>query len=799
MTWHRLSLRYRIAATIFVLEMVMVAVTLWQMSALSFETGNQRFGRQTEATLNLLSDLSRVALVTEEYAELQPYFEQVGHEQYVSQILLVDANNKIVSTTHPSLIGLSPPALSGGDENFWGTRALSNESGPLGLLAVQFSRAELLQSIHETRDRGLTIAIVGMAVIAVIGLLMGYVLTRRLEILERAARRFAAGEPDVAANLSGNDEVARLGQTFDQMSRKIAADIADLRASKERFELAVSGTNDGIWDWDMITGTAFYSAHFKEMLGFGASDGNFEPSIQAWKDRIHPDDREYVLTKLEDYLSGGGQFFASDHRLRTKDGDYITAQMRGKVLRDNRARPQRMAGSLTNISERKHHEAVLQHQSLHDALTGLPNRTLLNDRLEHAILLAHHQNEPLAVVMMGMDRFKDINNTLGHQIGDELLKQIAARLQARLKETDTVARFGGDEFSLLLSGMNREAAVVAVGRVIQALEPPFTIADHVLTIEASFGVAIYPEHGADGNALIKCADVAMYAAKQAHSGYAVYDPARDQNTPRRLALMGELRSAIEEGRLLLHYQPKIELGSGIVSGVEALVRWEHPERGLVTPDEFIPLAEQSGMINTLTERVLDAGLRQQHEWARAGIKLMLAVNLSARNLQDLQLPDKIAKLLRTWQIRPEWLELEITESAIMADPTRALKILTSLHAMGIHLSIDDYGTGYSSLAYLRRLPVNELKIDRSFVKGMTHDESNAVIVQSTIDLGHNLGLRVAAEGVENLGILELLKKLGCNAAQGYYLSQPLPANELERRFRRTRPSDPLAAANKPTG
>jgi diguanylate cyclase (GGDEF)-like protein/PAS domain S-box-containing protein len=799
MMWHRLSLKYRIAVTIFVLEAVMVAVTLWQMSSLSLEAGSQHFSRQTEATITLLSDLSRIALLTEEYAELQPYIEQIGREPYVAQVFLTNVDNKVVSTTHPSLIGLRLPSLDDEDEKFWGRRELSNEAGPLGLLAIQFSRAPLLQSIREARNRGLTIAIVGMAIIAMIGLLMGYVLTRRLELIERAAQRFAEGQLNATANLTGNDELAQLGQTFDKMARKIAADIVELKESKERFELAVSGTNDGIWDWNILTDRADFSPHFKEMLGFGGNDKQFAPSIWSWKERIHPDDREHVLTKLEDYLRSSGQFFTSDHRIKTKNDQYIWGLLRGKVLRDEKGWPVRMAGSLTNISEHKRQEASMHHQALHDALTGLPNRVLLDDRLEHAILLAHHQNEPLAVVMMDMDRFKDVNDTLGHQIGDVLLKQIAARLQTTLSETDTVARFGGDEFSILLSGMNREGAAAAVDRAVQKLKPPFTIDNHHLNIEASFGIALYPEHGSDGNTLIKRADVAMYAAKQARSGYAVYDPTRDQNSPRRLALMGELRNAIEYNKLLLHYQPKVDLSSGLVCGVEALVRWEHPERGLVSPDDFIPLAEQSGMIDALTERVLDAGLRQQHDWARAGVKLVLAVNLSARNLQNLQLPDKIAALLRTWAVRPEWLELEITESAIMADPTCALKILTALHAMGIRLTIDDYGTGYSSLAYLRRLPVNELKIDRSFVKNMTHDESNAMIVRSTIDLGHNLGLRVVAEGVESLGILELLRELGCNAAQGYYLSKPLPADELEHHFRRTRAASVLPVAKKKAG
>ncbi len=421
------------------------------------------------------------------------------------------------------------------------------------------------------------------------------------------------------------------------------------------------------------------------------------------------------------------------------------------------------------------------HQALHDALTGLPNRTMLRDRTDQAIHQADRELVPAALLLIDLDRFKEVNDTLGHHYGDQLLVQVGERLQAALRQVDTVARLGGDEFAVLLPRIETGEGATTVARKLQdVLEEPFLLEDLALDVEASIGVAVYPQHGSDADELLQHADIAMYVAKETHAGFVLFDPAQDQHSPRRLALLGELRRAIESDQLVLHYQPKVDAHSGRVLGVEALVRWQHPDHGLIPPGEFIPLAERTGLIGPLTHYVLDAALRQCQQWRQAGHELAVAVNISARRLLDVEFPDEVASLLARWEVPARLLVVEITESTIMADPDRALEILGRLDAMGVQLSIDDFGTGYSSMAYLKSLPVHELKVDRSFVTQMNSDSRDAVIVRSTIDLGRNLGLRVVAEGVEDQTTLQELDVLGCDAIQGYYVSRPVPPDDLIR-------------------
>jgi diguanylate cyclase (GGDEF)-like protein len=435
---------------------------------------------------------------------------------------------------------------------------------------------------------------------------------------------------------------------------------------------------------------------------------------------------------------------------------------------------------VAGASRRLRHQAeVNQHQALHDSLTGLANRALFRDRAQQAILAANREGIQVAILLMDLDRFKDINDTLGHHSGDLLLQEVAHRLTGTLREGDTVARLGGDEFAVVLPRvLEASAAVEAARRIRKAVEEPLVLQNLVVRVEPSIGIAVYPEHGDDVDLLIQHADVAMYVAKAANSGHELYDADVDEHNPYRLTLVGELRHAIDENQLVLHYQPKAELATGEIKGVEALVRWKHPTRGLLQAGDFISVAQRTGLIKPLTLWVLDSALSQCRRWHDEGFELSVAVNLSARNLLDLQLPQDIASLLDKWNVAPGWLELEITESTIMADPVRAIEVLTRLSDMGVGFSVDDFGTGYSSLAYLKRLPVSELKIDRSFVMNMSKDDNDAIIVRSTIDLGRNLGLRVVAEGVETEDVWHSLQGLGCDTAQGYYLSRPVSPEEL---------------------
>jgi len=424
---------------------------------------------------------------------------------------------------------------------------------------------------------------------------------------------------------------------------------------------------------------------------------------------------------------------------------------------------------------------ALQHQALHDALTGLPNRTLLHDRLEQTLRTMERNATPLALLLLDLDRFKVINDTLGHHAGDALLRQVAARVQDSLRTSDTVGRLGGDEFAVLLPGTDASGAILVAHAILAALAVPLELEGQTVHVGGSVGVALAPAHGSEGASLLRRADVAMYVAKRAGSGYAVYDPLHDGYSPGRLMREAELRHALATGGLVLHYQPTVDLRNGRAMGVEALVRWMHPTHGLLMPDQFIPLAEQTGLIVPLTQWVLEQALAQCDAWARAGRRLGVAVNLSVRTLHDEHLPDTLAWLLRRHAITPERVTLEITETVLMADPAQAHAVLTRLSALGVRVAIDDFGTGYSSLGYLKQLPVDAVKIDKSFVQSMGQMATkDTAIVRSVVELGHNLGLTVVAEGVEDRGAWEQVRALGGDVAQGYYMSQPLALPSLER-------------------
>jgi diguanylate cyclase (GGDEF)-like protein len=442
----------------------------------------------------------------------------------------------------------------------------------------------------------------------------------------------------------------------------------------------------------------------------------------------------------------------------------------------------RMAGATG--AKKEEAEALLGHQALHDTLTGLPNRSCFYDRTEQAMRQGARDGFSSAVMLFDLDRFKEINDTLGHNYGDRVLTEVGPRIRSVLREADTVARLGGDEFCVLLpqvSGLG-EALEVAE-RITAVLEEPLEVDAMVLGTEASCGIAMAPDDGDSADLLLQRADVAMYVAKASNVNVVAYTDELDVNTPARLTLVGDLRTAIAEDQLVLHYQPKAEMESKRIRGVEVLVRWHHPSLGFLPPDQFIPIAEHTGLIKPLTNWVLDTALRQCRQWldqtnAVGWSDLSMAVNLSTRSLLDDGFPGEFQAALDRWRIPAHMVELEITESAIMTDPKKARVLLTELADIGVKLAIDDFGTGYSSLAYLKDLPVDELKIDKSFVRSMHHDPNNAIIVRSVVDLGHNLGLRIVAEGVEDGETWSQLARLGCDEAQGYFLAKPMPAGEL---------------------
>jgi len=637
-----------------------------------------------------------------------------------------------------------------------------------GVLTLSLSREQGLARIVAMRNNLWAIAVL---LVLTIGVTMLVVL--RINVLNPINRlrdaiiRVGAGERHVELPLQWRDELGQVATVFNDMQEDLVANETRIRAVTENaFDAIITSDERGVIDTVNHAVEKLFGYLPGELVGRNVSVLMSEPYRKEHDRYIE----KYLLTGKGRLINNRAEVIG----LR-KDGTSFPIEIALSEMFIGERR--NFVAVARDVTESKRQTAALQYQALHDALTELPNRSLLSDRIRQSILLAQREHHELALLIMDLDRFKDINDTLGHQYGDKVLQQVSTRMRTALRESDTIARLGGDEFAILLPNTSLAQAKAIANKLLRIVEEPFVIGEQVLHVGGSIGITLYPQHGEDEVALLQRADVAMYVAKRGHHGSAVYDPSVDQHSLRNLALLGELRGAIDRNQLLLHYQPKVNLKTGKVYGVESLVRWQHPRHGLMHPDEFVPLAEQTGLIAPLSQWALKEGLKTSREYF-SELGLDMAVNLSVRNLQDLRFPDKVVQMIEDNGGEPSQLQLEITETAIMADPGRALDVLNRLSAMGVKLSIDDFGTGYSSLAHLKQMPVDELKIDKSFVTGMLEDESDAMIVRSVIDLAHNIGISVVAEGVETEAIYNRLKEMGCDAVQGYYMSRPVPAEEL---------------------
>jgi diguanylate cyclase (GGDEF)-like protein/PAS domain S-box-containing protein len=567
-----------------------------------------------------------------------------------------------------------------------------------------------------------------------------------------------------------------------------------LRESQERYALAVRGANDGLWDWDLRTNQIYFSPRWKAMLGY--EEPEISNSPDEWFNRVHPDETKWLEAQITAHIEGETHHFEIEHRMRHRDGSYRWMLSRGFAVRDSTHKAYRMAGSQTDITERKQAEQQLLHHALHDNLTGLPNRALFMDRLQQAIERSKRiTGYRFAVLFMDLDRFKVLNDSLGHIVGDQLLIAIARRLESCLRSVDTIARLGGDEFTVLLEGIHdSDGACHLAERIHQALQAPFNLDGQEVFTSVSIGIALNEADCDRPEDLLRNADTAMYRAKTlGRSRHALFDTAMHKRAVALLQLETDLRRAVaisasplQLQEFRIHYQPIVALETGKISGFEALVRWQHPERGLISPTEFIPLAEDTGLIVPLGQWILTEACRQLQQWQQQfspDLPLSVSVNLSTKQFTQPNLLDQISHLLHHSEPqRADWkvnLKLEITESAIMENPEMAKTMLEQLKAMGVQLLIDDFGTGYSSLSYLHRFPIDTVKIDQSFISHMSTDSESAEIVRAIVSLAHNLGMNVIAEGVELAEQLRQLRSLGAEYGQGFFFAKPLDREEVE--------------------
>jgi diguanylate cyclase (GGDEF)-like protein/PAS domain S-box-containing protein len=590
----------------------------------------------------------------------------------------------------------------------------------------------------------------------------------------------------VALDLGANDYLMKpvdfpvaLARIATQLSHKRAQEA--LRESEERYALAAQGANDGLWDWNIVTNKVYFSPRWKSMLGY--HENEIGDNLQEWFDRIPESDRERVKKELAAHQKGLTSHFESEHRVLNKDGAFRWMLSRGLAVRDSSGKATRMAGSQTDITAGK----------VTDPLTGLPNRLLFVDRLGRLINHAKRRKDSLfAVLFLDLDGFKMINDSLGHLVGDQLLLSVSDRLEkclrltdtvARLKGSFTMARLGGDEFTVLLDDLKDPAdAKLAANRLMEVLTPPFILDGKEIFTSASIGIALSNSSYEDPDDMLRDADTAMYRAKSLGKGRCeLFDADMRASVVERLQVETDLRHALERGEFRNYYQPIVALESGRIVGFEALLRWQHPTRGLMGPDQFIMVAEETGLIRELGWWNLREACRQLSEWKKHSdnyLNFTMNVNLSAKQFLQPNLVEEIGRLINELEFAPETLKLEITESTVMIDPASTAKMLQEIKSLGILLAIDDFGTGYSSLSYLHRFPLDTLKIDRSFISGVGQVGEGMEIARTIMPMAKNLRLDVIAEGVETLEQVALLKKLQCKYAQGYYFSKPLSADAV---------------------
>jgi diguanylate cyclase (GGDEF)-like protein/PAS domain S-box-containing protein len=820
--WNKNSLALKI--TLVIVFLVTMAVT--SVTGLSIYRERLYFQSQAEEQARSFLD-SAAAMVGDSLGEqeidvLDHYAEELLHLPHLTHVAFYDPEGSILASSgsedtqgqiSAEIYNQTGPVYSWRNNRLQASKGLWTPGQLLGGVSIQMEMTPLIAKEVDVRNQGLLVATFTILAGIFVAVLLSRSVTEPLAELVRATRRIAEGDLSLRVQAKTDDELGQLASAFNDMTgkllnaradlenrvqertveleeanRKLQSQMAELESiqraleeSEERFALAAQGANDGIWDWDLRSDRVYYSSRWKSMLGY--DNDEISGGKEEWLDRVHPDDLGPVRNGLNSHLEGRTHHFESEHRMLHKDGSFRWVLSRGLAVRDESGTAYRLAGSQTDITERKTAEEQLLHDAFHDSLTGLPNRALFIDRLGRAIQRARRrENYQFAVLFLDLDRFKVINDSLGHSTGDQLLIGIARRLELFLRTIDTVARLGGDEFVILLEDMSQVEDATRVARRIQdELGLPFYMNEQKVFTTVSIGVVLSASNYDRPEEILRDADIAMYRAKAlGRARYEVFESSMRTNALARLTLETDLRRAIGFQEFQVYYQPIMDLGANRLTGFEALVRWNHPERGLIPPDEFIPIAEESGLIIPIDWWVLRKAAEQLVAWQEEfplDPPLTMSVNVSSQHFHQLDLVKQLENILELTGLDPRYLKLEITENVFMDSETEEVPGIVELRRLGIQLQIDDFGTGYSSLGYLQRFPIDTIKIDRSFVSRMGEDSTNAEIVRTILNLARELDMSTIAEGVETDDQLNQLKALACEFGQGFLISRPVDSEQ----------------------
>ena len=887
-----LSLRVRIALTILCLEAVLVGGVLLVTLRQSLTTTKTELATADRDTTALLQDLGRIALLTDEFGNLQSFIEKLDERSRIRSVAVIDLSGRIMASSDPAMIGTRPSAGSADGHGAADLQEIANGRYRLGRLQVTYSDAGL-ESAQLTAYRvGIVVACLGTLAIALVGWSVGHLLTRKLTRLATVADQVSKGDLSVRARLGGKDDVARVGRAFDGMVDRLEQRLESIRLDRDRLVLPTEAITEGFVLWDPQELLVRCNQRFRDLVAADDYSVTLGISYEAFLDVAFAhvvadngrDWRERKAEMIRQHRDGGGlsEFGLRDGRWlrvsksRLPDGSVIAIysditetktrelalreseqQLRaimesvgeGIMVLDTQARVQVANPAAAGIFGREVTAIVGRHvdellvpqgespaapapgmraemvgirgngsrfsaevsmgvlcrssgvriatvrdvtlqkadrdrmllQATHDELTGLPNRRLFDDRLDMMLRRATRSGELVGVAFLDVDRFKTINDSLGHAMGDRLLVELSRRLQASLRESDTVARMGGDEFIFIMPGLQKpDDALNPVRKLLETVRVPVRIEEQELFVTASIGVAVFPSDGRERDRLLRHADAALYRAKaRGRNRFELFDHGLAQQAAARVQLDSDLRRASGQGELSLVYQPQVNFKAGRIVGFEALMRWHHPQLGPVSPATFIPIAEETGLITSLGAWALERACRDMVAWEAGGIgPLRIAVNVSPRQLQHDDLVSQVERVLAQTGLAADRLELEFTESALLLEDGAIAETIARLHRLGIGLALDDFGTGYSSLSHLRQYPIQRLKMDRSFVHGITSDRGDAAVARAIIGLARELRLAVVAEGVESAEQLALLGGFGCEEAQGFFLGRPMPAHDV---------------------